>query len=85
MGYPVALYIKDPDVDALAAELAAAKKLNKTEAVREALRHELEREHAKPSAAELAVRFCRELRARGNPASGRPADEAFYDELNGNE
>jgi antitoxin VapB len=81
----MALYIKDPEVDALAAALAAAKKLNKTEAVREALQHELERERSKPSVADLAVRFCRELRARSSPERGRPADKAFYDELSGDE
>jgi antitoxin VapB len=79
------LYIKDPDVDALATELAVTKRVNKTEAVREALKHELDRERAKPTVAELAVRFCRELRARGRPTSGRPADKKFYDKLSGNE
>lgn len=81
----MALYIKDPDVDALAAELATTKKMNKTEAVREALKHELERERGKPSIADLAVQLCRELKARGRPKRGRPADKSFYDELSGDE
>ena len=81
----MALYIKDPEVDALAADLAAAKKLNKTEAVREALKNELERERGKPSLGDIAARFSRELRARGNPKRGRRADKAFFDELSGNE
>jgi antitoxin VapB len=81
----VALYIKDPDVDALAAELAAAKKVNKTEAVREALEKELERERGKPRIADVAVRFCRELRAKGKPERGRRDDKAFYDRLSGDE
>ena len=67
----MALYIKDSEVDALARELAAAKKLNKTEAVREALKHALERQRGKPSVVEVAVRFARELRARGE-AKARP-------------
>jgi hypothetical protein len=48
---------------------------NKTEAVREALQNEPERERAKPSAADLAVRFSRALRGavahtRGIPKTG---------------
>ena len=81
----MALYIKDPEVDALAGELAAAKKLNKTEAVREALKHELERQRGKPSVVDLAVRFTRELRARGKPKRDRKADKRFFDELSGND
>ena len=81
----MALYIKDSEVDALAGELAAAKNLNKTEAVREALKHELERQRGKPSIVDLAVRFSRELRARGKPKRGRRADKRFFDELSGNE
>ena len=81
----MALYIKDSEVDALAAELAAAKKLNKTEAVREALKHELERLRGKPSAVDLAVRFSRELRTRGKPKRGRKADQRFFDELSSND
>ncbi len=79
----MALYIKDPDVDALAAQLAVAKRVNKTEAVREALQHELERERGKPSIVDLAARFCRELRARGRPKLGKAADKSFYDDLSG--
>jgi antitoxin VapB len=79
------LYIKDPEVDALASKLAAAKRLNKTEAVREALKHELERHHGKTSIVDRAVRFSRELRARGKPKRGLKADKRFFDELSGNE
>jgi antitoxin VapB len=79
------LYIKDPEVDALAGELAAATNLNKTEAVRKALKHELERQRAESSVVDLAVRFSRELRARGKPKRGRKADKRFFDELSGNE
>jgi antitoxin VapB len=81
----MALYIKDAEVDALAGELAAAKNLNKTEAVREALKHELERQRGKPSVVDLAVQFSRDLRARGKPKRGRRADKRFFDELSGNE
>lgn len=71
--------------DALAGQLAAAKKLNKTEAVREALKHELERHRGEPSLADLAVRFSRELRGRGKPKRGQQANKRFFDELSGNE
>jgi antitoxin VapB len=46
-----------------------------------ALEHELERENAKPSMVEIGVQFCRDLRARGNPAKGKPIDKAFRDSL----
>ncbi|MER9214739.1 hypothetical protein NKI54_22155 [Mesorhizobium sp. M0663] len=36
-----------------------------TEAVHAALKHELEREQARPSLVEIGVRFCRDLRAPG--------------------
>ena len=79
------LFVKDPEVDRLANRLAAIKKVNKTEAVRQALLHELERERAIPSLVDLGVDFCRALRARSNPANGMPADKAFIDGLYGNE
>ncbi|ACB97259.1 type II toxin-antitoxin system VapB family antitoxin [Beijerinckia indica] len=77
------LFIKDASVDELAAELAHLLSVNKTEAVRLALRQALDREKATESLAEQAVRFCRDLRARSHPERGQPADKAFFDELNG--
>jgi antitoxin VapB len=59
--------------------------VNKTEAVREALKNELERERGRPSLADLAVRFSRELRSRSKPKRGRKAEKAFFDELSGND
>lgn len=75
------LYVKDSEVEALAAKLASLRNVSKTEAVRDALRHELERETGKPSLVEVGIRFCRDLRARGNPQRGKPADKAFRDSL----
>ncbi|MGT2504631.1 hypothetical protein ACVOMS_35040 (plasmid) [Bradyrhizobium guangxiense] len=46
-----------------------------------ALAHELEREQGKPSLVDLGVQFCRDLRAKGNPEQGQPADKAFRDSL----
>ena len=77
----MAFHIKNPDTDALARKVAGLKKIGLTEAVHTALLHELEREHGKPSLVELGVQFCRDLRARGNPNSGRPADREFRDSL----
>ena len=77
----MAFHIKNPETDALARKVAALKKIGLTEAVHAALAHELEREQGKPSLVELGVKFCRDLRARGNPAKGQPADKAFRDSL----
>ncbi|MEF2073103.1 type II toxin-antitoxin system VapB family antitoxin [Consotaella aegiceratis] len=63
-------HIKNPETDALARRVASLKKIGLTEAVHIALEHELERERAKPSLADLAVDFCRELRERGGARSG---------------
>lgn len=60
---------------------AALKKTGLTEALHLALAHELEREQGKPSLVEIGVQFCRDLRARDNPAKGKPADRAFRDSL----
>jgi antitoxin VapB len=77
----VALYVKDPEVGKLAERLVAIRKVSKTEVVRQALLHELEREKAIPSLVEQSVAFCRALRARANPSEGLPADKAFIDGL----
>lgn len=77
----MAFHIKNPETDALARKVAALKKTGLTEAVHAALAHELAREQGTPSLVEIGVQFCRDLRARGNPAKGRPADKAFRDGL----
>lgn len=76
----MALYVKDPEVDRLAAELAEIRKITKTEALKQALKNELERE-AKDDFVERAVAFARMVRAQGNPERGQPADKAFRDSL----
>lgn len=77
----MALFVKDPEVDKLAERLVAIRKVSKTEAVRQALLHELEREGAIPSLVDVGVEFCRALRARANPAKVLPADKGFIDSL----
>ena len=73
------LYVKDPQVDALADELTALKGSTKTEAVREALRKEIARTKAKPDLVAQTRAFTRELRARAGV--GQPIDKAFIDSL----
>ena len=77
----MAFHIKNPKTDALARRVAALKKIGLTEAVHAALVHELQRGEGKPSLVERGVQFLRELRATGNPATGRAADKAFRDSL----
>jgi len=77
------LYVKDVEVDRLAARVAALHRVSKTEAVRRALIHELEREGAARSLVERGMSFARALRARAAPGKGRPADKAFIDSLYG--
>ena len=77
----MAFHIKNPATDALARKVAALKQTGLTEAVHEALAHELEREGGKPTLVEIGVEFCRQLRAKGRPAKGKPVDKAFRDSL----
>ena len=80
-GWLDGLPYKNSATDALARRVAALKKASLTEAVHLALTHELEREAGEPSLVEIGVPFCRELRAKGRPTSGKPADKAFRDSL----
>jgi len=77
------LYVKDRDVDRLAERLATLQRTSKTEAVRQALAHELERLEGVPSLVEQGVAFVRALRASAAPEKGQPADKAFIDDLYG--
>lgn len=77
------LYVKDAEVSRLAGRLAALHRISKTEAVRRALRHALEREEAEPSLIERGAAFTRALRARADPVKAKPADKAFIDSLYG--
>jgi antitoxin VapB len=76
-------HIRDPETDALVRELARRRGVGLTEAVREAVRRELEREEKKPSLWERTA----DIRARLNahPDPGFKADKAFYDWLSGEE
>lgn len=76
----MALYVKDPEVDRLAAELAEIRKTTKTEVIKQALRQEMEREQS-DDFVERVMAFARRARAMGNPEKGLPADKAFRDSL----
>jgi len=80
----MALYVKDIEVDRLAERVASLHRVSKTEAVRRALLHELEREGAQASLVERGMQFAHNLRARAAPG-GQPADKSFIDGLYGEE
>jgi len=75
------LYVKDQEVDRLAARLAVLRKTTKTEAVRRALQRELEREEANPSLVDKGMAFVKALHARSHSSQGATADKDFIDGL----
>lgn len=77
----MAFHIRNPETDALARKVAAVKGVGLTEAVHEALQHELTREMKESSIVERGLRFAEELRKRSHPERGLPADKAFIDSL----
>lgn len=81
----MSLYVKDVEVNRMAQRLAALQHVSKTEAVRRALRHELEREEQAPSLVERGLAFARSLQAKAGPEAGKPADKAFIDSLYGDD
>ena len=75
------LNIRNEAVNQLAEALAAKLAVNKTEAVAQALRNELQRvTEATPLRARLRPI---QDRVMSRPATGLDADNAFYDELSG--
>jgi antitoxin VapB len=76
------LYIKDNTIDELARRYQAAIKApSKTEAVRLALQNALNEQRAQPTLSDIAAAFCRDLKAKANPALGQSVDKAFRDSL----
>lgn len=78
------LNIRSEEVNRLAEKVAALAKVSKTEAVRRALAHEIERLERRPSLAERLRPIQDALSAaqRTDPdAGGGLADKAFYDSL----
>lgn len=84
----MALYVKDQEVDDLAHRLATLRNITKTEAVRQALQHELDRDqHAagliEKGLVEKGMAFVRDLNRRFPKHADRTADKAFIDSLYG--
>ena len=76
------LSIRSEAVNQLAEKLAARKRMNKTDAVRTALEHELQRlDEAVPLRERLRPL---QDRVMSRPPTGLEADKSFYDELSGN-
>jgi len=76
----MALNIRDKEVDRLATQLAKAQRTTKTQAVKLALRHELDKMGGLSLEERLRPLQDRILSLSGN---GQPADKAFFDELSG--
>ena len=74
------LYVKDREVGELADRLASLKGVTKTQAVREALRNEIERNEELSPYVKKGLAFARELRRRAGPG-GQPVDKAWIDSL----
>lgn len=79
----MALFVKDPEVDALAQELAFLRHTTKTEAVRHALRGEIDREKDRLDLVAQSLAFARDLRERAGP-NATPVGQAVRDERYGN-
>ena len=77
------LSVKNPDVDRLVDRLVTLQRITKTEVVRQALLHELERVESAQALVERGVAFVRALRAQAAPEEKLPADRTFIDELYG--
>ena len=76
------LNIRSEAVNQLAEKLAARKRMNKTDAVRTALEHELQRlDEAVPLRERLRPL---QDRVMSRPPTGLEADKSFFDELSGN-
>jgi antitoxin VapB len=79
----MAFHVRDPETDELVRKLAKKKGIGITDAIREAVRHELEREEPKLSLWERTADIRAELNADADP-DFKP-DKAFFDWLSGEE
>ena len=77
----MAFHVRDRETDMLVRELARRRRIGLTEAVRMAVRHELQREaEAVPLRARIAAMRAEVLK---RPATGLAADKPFFDDLSG--
>lgn len=77
----MALYVKDPEVDQMAERLSRLARISKTEAVRRALRRELDHVEKPSDLLDRIAAFTRDLEARAPREGGQPVDKAFIDSL----
>lgn len=79
MEEPLAIHVRDPKTDRLVRRLAQRKGIGLTEAIREAVENELQREEQKLSLWDRTA----DIRARiaAYPDTGLKADKAFFDDL----
>ena len=77
----MALYVKDPEVDRMAERLSQLNRVSKTEAVRRALRRELEQIQPPSDLVKRMEAFVRDLEARAPRDRGQPVDKAWIDSL----
>jgi antitoxin VapB len=77
----MAFHVRDSETDTLVRELARKRGVGLTEAVRLAVRHELDRDASAIPLRERIAAFQNEVLRR--PPTGLVADKAFFDELSG--
>lgn len=77
----MALYVKDPEVDRLAERVSRLANVSKTEAVRRALRRELEHVEAPSDTIDQVLALVRDLKKRAGPGAPGKVDKAFIDSL----
>lgn len=75
------LYVKDREVDQMAERLSRIARISKTEAVRRALRRELDHVEAPNDMVEQVVALVRDLKKRAGPGAPGEVDKAFIDSL----
>ncbi len=79
----MAFHVRDPETDRLVRELARKRGIGLTEAIRQAIATELEREARRTSLWERIGDIQDEIAS--HPKTGREADKAFYDWLSSDE
>jgi len=77
----MAFHVRDKETDALVRRLAMRDGIGLTEAVKRAVRHELERKEKKVPLWERVKPILDEIDS--HPKTGLKADKAFFDEMSG--
>ena len=77
----MAFHVRDPQTDQLVRRLARRRGIGLTEAIKQAVGAELQREEAQPSTLDKIRALQAEVAKR--PRSGLKADKSFFDDLSG--